>query len=147
MAPLQHSVQLLYLPNMIGGVVGTQFTWPAGSTTARQLRSDARKGIHLAEVDFSLQGENAVTGPAPRRSLRYWLRPAGDSTSFLKMAACTMLFYAPEYQGKVEIRGLDRHKYTVTDYENGNVLGTVQGPTASLDVKFAKHLLLEAKPQ
>jgi alpha-galactosidase len=56
-------------------------------------------------------------------------------------------FYAPEYQGKVEIRGLDRRSYTVRDYENGRDLGVVKGPVGSVNVQFAKHLLLEAKPQ
>jgi hypothetical protein len=30
---------------------------------------------------------------------------------------------------------------------NGKDLGIVRGPAAALDVKFEKHLLLEAKPE
>ena len=56
-------------------------------------------------------------------------------------------FYAPEYKGRIELRGLDRRAYTVRDYENGRDLGVVRGPAGALDVQFSKHLLLEAKPQ
>jgi len=56
-------------------------------------------------------------------------------------------FFAPDFKGKVELRGLEHRSYTVRDYENGRDLGTVRGPAGSLNVQFAKHLLLEAKPQ
>ena len=42
-------------------------------------------------------------------------------------------------------RVVENRGYRVTDYENGKELGTVQGPVATLDVTFQKHLLLEAK--
>lgn len=54
-------------------------------------------------------------------------------------------FYAPEYQGKVELRGLERGTYWVRDYESGRKLGAVRGPAGTLDVQFAKHLLLGAQ--
>jgi alpha-galactosidase len=56
-------------------------------------------------------------------------------------------FYAPQWNGKVTLRGLSERAYHVTDYEDGKDLGAVRGPVATLDVKFDKHLLLEAKPE
>ena len=56
-------------------------------------------------------------------------------------------FYAKTYGGKVELRGLEKRKYRVRDYVNGQDLGTVAGPVASLNVTFQKHLLLEAAPE
>ena len=56
-------------------------------------------------------------------------------------------FYAPQFQGKVELRGLEHRTYRVHDYELDRDLGTVRGPTGSVDVQFTSHLLLEAKPQ
>lgn len=56
-------------------------------------------------------------------------------------------FYAPEYDGKVELRGLQARAYHVTDYVNGKGMGTVRGPSATLDVRFTGNLLLEAKPE
>jgi alpha-galactosidase len=56
-------------------------------------------------------------------------------------------FYAPEWEGKVELRGLDRRSYRVTDYVEGKTLGTVHGPVGVLNVQFKKHLLIEAIPE
>jgi alpha-galactosidase len=56
-------------------------------------------------------------------------------------------FYAPQWSGKVTLRGLGERNYRVTDYVDGKDLGTVHGPAATLDVKFDKHLLIEARPE
>jgi hypothetical protein len=56
-------------------------------------------------------------------------------------------FYGSEFQGKVELRGLDARSYKIVDYENGRDLGSVKGPVATIDAQFAKHLLVEADPQ
>jgi len=55
-------------------------------------------------------------------------------------------FYAQDFQGPIELRGLDKHAYRIRDYENEKDYGSVQGPTAPLTVSFQKHLLLEAIP-
>jgi len=70
-----------------------------------------------------------------------------EAHAIRKAGSMYYAFYAPEFQGKVELRGLERRAYTIRDYENGRDLGVLRGPSASLDVQFAKHLLLEAKPQ
>jgi len=56
-------------------------------------------------------------------------------------------FYAPEYTGRIELRGLERRAYRITDYANGLDLGSVRGPRAELRVQFKRHLLLEAVPE
>jgi alpha-galactosidase len=57
-------------------------------------------------------------------------------------------FYAPQWSGTITLRGLaSGRSYKVTDYVDGKDLGTVRGPMATLDVKFDKHLLIEAKPE
>jgi hypothetical protein len=46
------------------------------------------------------------------------------------------------------LRGLQRDKtYVIRDYVNGHDLGTVNGPTATLEVRFRQSLLLEATPR
>jgi alpha-galactosidase len=56
-------------------------------------------------------------------------------------------FYAKQWNGSIELRGLEDRNYTVVDYVNGTSLGTVSGPTAKLPVEFKTHLLLEVRPQ
>ena len=56
-------------------------------------------------------------------------------------------FFAPQWSGKITLRGLSGQAYRVTDYVDGKDLGTVRGPAATLDVQFEKYLLLQAKPE
>ena len=56
-------------------------------------------------------------------------------------------FYAPQWKGPIELRGLGRGEYRITDYENGKELGVVRGPTGVIDVQFEKHLLIRADPE
>jgi len=56
-------------------------------------------------------------------------------------------FFAGQWAGNLELRGLDDRAYHVVDYVNGKDYGTVRGPVARLSADFSKHLLLEAVPQ
>jgi len=47
------------------------------------------------------------------------------------------------WRGEVELRGLAPGRYRVVDYEHGVEMGTVNAPSARLQVDFDKHLLLE----
>jgi alpha-galactosidase len=70
-----------------------------------------------------------------------------EAHAIRKNGAMYYAFYAPEFSGKVELRGLGNRTYRVTDYVEGKDLGTVKGPVATLPAEFKKHLLIEAKPE
>ena len=55
-------------------------------------------------------------------------------------------FYASEWDGTVELRGLENKTYKVKDYVNKIELGDVTGPISSLPVKFIQSLLIECEP-
>jgi alpha-galactosidase len=55
-------------------------------------------------------------------------------------------FYAQEFNGSVELRGLDNKVYRVIDYVNNIDLGTIKGPNANLYVRFNKFLLIKCVP-
>ena len=55
-------------------------------------------------------------------------------------------FYADDWSGKIELRGLEKRQYRIHDYENNQPIATVTGPTAQLNLAFKKHLLIEAIP-
>ncbi len=130
----------------VGGVVGTNFTWPEGS--AERKRNDLT--------------------PAREKNFEKWIRIYKDrmlsrgeylgglydigfdrpeAHAIRKEGSMYYAFYAPEWNGKITLRGLSERAYRVTDYVDGKDLGTVRGPVATFDVKFEKHLLLEAKPE
>ena len=56
-------------------------------------------------------------------------------------------FFAANWKGTLELRGLDDQAYHVVDYADGKDFGIVRGPVAHLSADFSKHLLLEATPQ
>jgi alpha-galactosidase len=56
-------------------------------------------------------------------------------------------FFAKQWKGPVELRGLEDRNYSVVDYVTGKSFGTVSGHNAHLPVEFDQHLLLEVRPQ
>jgi alpha-galactosidase len=130
----------------VGGVVGTNFTWPEGSaerkrgdlTPAREKNFEKWLGIYKAKM--LSRGEYLGT--------LYDIgfdRP--EAHAIRKDGSMYYAFYAPQWSGKITLRGLAGRAYRVTGYEDGKDFGTVRGPAATLDVQFEKHLLLQAKPE
>ncbi len=56
-------------------------------------------------------------------------------------------FFAKQWKGPVELRGLEDRNYSVVDYVTGKNLGTVTGHSAHLPVEFNGDLLVEVRPQ
>jgi alpha-galactosidase len=128
----------------VGGVVGSMFRWPADPKPRRNdltesKESDWKKWVALYQDKRLSQGEYLG-------SLYDIGFDRPEAHAIRKEGRLYYAFYADEFQGPVELRGLDRHSYRVRDYENDKDYGSVQGPTAPLTVSFQKHLLLEAIP-
>ncbi len=135
----------------VGGVIGTQFVLPALAvkrtifdlSPAREKQfakwlaiyqdKMLSRGQYLGElydIGFDRPEAHAIRKETP-----------GNAPTMY------YAFFAPRWDGSLELRGLEDRTYQVTDYENGKDLGAVKGPTAWLTARFAKHLMLEAKPQ
>ena len=130
----------------VGGVVGTQFTWPTGSGRNNRLDLTAEKE-QIWQKWISLYNEKRLSQGEYRGDLYDIGFDRPEAHAIRKAGSMYYAFFAPQWQGKVELRGLDRRVYTVRDYENGKTLGTVRGPAGTLEVQFQAHLLLEAKPE
>lgn len=130
----------------IGGVVGTQFTWPVGSARRGNYDLTPEKE-DVWQKWISLYKEKMLSKGEYRGDLYDIGFDRPETHAIRKQGSMYYAFYAPDYKGKVELRGLEGRSYTVRDYENGRDLGTVKGPVASVDVQFSKHLLIEAKPR
>jgi alpha-galactosidase len=130
----------------IGGVVGTQFTWPVGSAQRNRLdltpekEETWRKWISLYNSQMLSRGEylGGLYDIGFDRPEAHAIRRSG------KMFYA---FFAPQWKGPIEIRGLGKGTYRIVDYENQKELGTVRGPAGSIDVQFDKHLLIRADPE
>jgi len=55
-------------------------------------------------------------------------------------------FFAKQWKGTVELRGLEDRNYSVVDYVTGKQYGTVSGQGAHLPVEFNRNLLVEVRP-
>jgi alpha-galactosidase len=130
----------------VGGVVGTQFVLPSlvqkrsksDLTPARQAHFEKWLRIYrekmlsrgqylgqLYDIGFDVPETHVI-----RR----------DQTMYYA-------FFAKQWTGPVDLRGLDHRKYSVVDYVNGTRYGTVSGPKPKLPVAFTGHLLLEVRPE
>jgi alpha-galactosidase len=130
----------------IGGVVGTQFTWPPGSAARPRLdltpEKEAvwEKWIALYNSEMLSRGEYL----GELYDIGFY-RP--EAHAIRKSGKMFYAFFAPEWNGPIELRGLKPGQYRVTDYENGRALGDVRGPTGRINARFEKHLLVRVDPE
>jgi alpha-galactosidase len=137
----------------VGGVIGTQYRWPPGDTSALPGEMPTAKLILTAQKEavwkkwIQIYGENML----PQGQYEGGLYDIGfdkpETHCIRKGNARYYAFFAPHWSGNVELRGLSQERYTVVDYVHGRTLGSVSGPAASLAVTFDKYLLISAKPQ
>jgi alpha-galactosidase len=157
----------------IGGVLGTNFTWPVGSRPAPPPRAPRTAPKKKEGGDSS--GGQAVAGRAgnelnpemekvftkwmdiykskmlPRAEYMGSLYDIGfdlpETHALRKGQNMYYSFYAADFNGKVQLRGLGNRSYHVMDYVDGKDFGTVRGPVATINAGFKNYLLLEAKPE
>jgi alpha-galactosidase len=133
----------------IGGVIGTKFTWPVG------------EHLNQESGDVSLTPEKEAEWKKWMQIYQKKMLPKGEYLGGLydigfdrpeahgikKDDKFYYAFYADEWDGTVEIRGLRDKAYKLHDYVNGKDYGTINGPTHQMNVQFTKFLLLEAVPE
>jgi len=130
----------------IGGVVGTQFVLPSlvekhGRFDLTAERADSfQKWLQLYQEKGLSRGQYLGT----LYDIGFDLPEAHAIRKDNKMYYA---FFAGNWKGKLELRGLDDRVYHVVDYVDGKDFGIVRGPVARLSADFSKHLLLEASPQ
>ena len=130
----------------IGGVVGTQFVLPAlvekhgrfdltpehAQSFQKWLELYQQKGLSRGQYLGTLYdiGFDRPEAHVIRKDKRMYYA-----------------FFAGNWKGTLELRGLDDRAYHVVDYAEGKDFGIVRGPIAHLSADFSKYLLLEATPQ
>ncbi len=132
----------------VGGVIGTNFAWPGAP-------GEKDKELLLTPKREKLWGDWVRLYDAKRLSEGEYLgglydigfdRP--EAHAIAKGGALYYAFFAPRYDGEIELRGLAANRsYAVRDYVNGVDLGLVVGPVAKLPVHFRHSLLVEAVPR
>ena len=129
----------------IGAIVGTKFTLEGstGPAAAFALTPEKEK-VWSKWID--LYREKML----PKGNYRGELYDIGfdkpETHAIQKDNSMYYAFYADDWSGDIELRGLQPGSYTVTDYVNGKRLGEVSGNSPVLNVSFSDYLLIEVTP-
>jgi alpha-galactosidase len=130
----------------VGGVVGTQFVLP--SLVTKHGKSDLTPA---REQDFEkwlrLYRDKMLSKGQYLGQLYDIGFDVPETHAIRKGQTMYYAFFAKQWKGQVELRGLEDRNYSVVDYVTGKSLGTVPGHGAHLPVEFDGHLLVEVRPQ
>ena len=129
----------------VGGVVGTQFVLPSlvtkhGKSDLTPAREkDFEKWLHIYREKMLSRGQYLgqlydIGFDVP------------ETHAIRKGQTMYYAFFANQWKGIVDLRGLEDRRYTVVDYVSEKTLATVSGPNAHLPVEVHGHLLLEVRP-
>ena len=130
----------------IGGVVGTQFVLP--SLVEKHGRFDLTpEHAETFQKWLTLYREKGLSRGQYLGTLYDIGFDVPEAHVIRKEKKMYYAFFAGNWKGTLELRGLDARAYHVVDYVEGKDFGIVQGPVARLSADFSKHLLLEATPQ
>jgi len=137
----------------VGGVIGTEFRWPPNDDKASPPSdSDAAK-LRLTPAKEKIWAKWVQIYETKMLSKGEYLGGLYDigfdkpeTHAIRKNGSMYYAFYAPHFHGTVQLRGLPAGKYKVINYENDQDLGTVEGPAATLNINFDKHLLIDVDP-
>jgi len=130
----------------VGGVVGTQFVIPSlvtkrsNSDLTPEREKEFEKWLRIYREKMLSKGEYLGQ-----------LYDIGfdkpEAHAIRKDKNMYYAFFAKQWKGPVELRGLEDRNYSVVDYVTGKNFGTVSGHGAHLPVEFDGDLLLEVKPE
>ena len=130
----------------IGGVVGTQFVLP--SLVEKHGRFDLTpEHAETFQKWLELYQEKGLSRGQYLGTLYDIGFDRPEAHVIRKDKKMYYAFFAGNWKGTLELRGLEDRDYHVVDYADGKDFGIVQGPVAHLSAYFSRHLLLEATPQ
>jgi alpha-galactosidase len=124
-----------------GGVIGTKFTWPNGP---KNMQLTPEKEQHWKKWTSLCHEKMLSKGSYMNLYDVVYDKP--ETHVIKKGQTLYYAFYADDWQGTIELRGLERKKYRVYDYVNQVDLGKIQGPVAKISPSFSRHLLIECSP-
>ena len=131
----------------VGGTIGTKFVYPPGvhmNTETGDVSLTPEKEERWRKW-IGIYKEHMLPKGVYRGELYDQGFDRPEAHAIQKGKSMYFAFFAPQFDGTVELRGLEDRTYRVVDYERGKTLGRVAGPVGKLAVSFAKHLLIKAE--
>lgn len=128
----------------VGGVPGTKFTWPGTGKRNVDENLLTPEKEQLFKKYLGIYKEKLLSKGNYRGELYDLGYDYPEAHCIEKDGRMYYAFYAPDFTGAIELRGLEAgNTYSVTDYFNNRTLGTVAGGTGKMKVSFKGFLLLE----
>jgi alpha-galactosidase len=131
-----------------GGVVGTKFVWPDPGPKFKPVNLTAGKEERWKKWIGIYNDKMLSKGTF--LDLYTYGYDTPEAYAIEKDSKMYYGFFASNFNGDLELRGLKPGSYTVKDYAEGKNLGTVQSTgdqPPKLAAKFKEHLLLEVAPK
>jgi alpha-galactosidase len=130
----------------VGGVVGTQFVLP--SLVTKRSKSDLTpEREQIFEKWLRIYHEKMLSRGEYLGQLYDIGFDKPETHVIRKGQTMYYAFFAKQWHGVIELRGLEDRNYRVVDNVTGKDLGTVAGHSAHLPVAFEGNLLVEVRPQ
>jgi len=130
-----------------GGVPGTKFTWPKDNpfvteghfVLTAEKEKEWKKWIQIYKAHMLSKGEYL----GGLYDIGY---NVPETHVIRKSDTLFYAFYAKNWQGKLNLKGLSDQPYRIIDYVENRDLGNVQPGKPGPEVTFSKYLLLMAYP-
>jgi alpha-galactosidase len=129
----------------IGAVVSTKFTWPIDPKLKDSFLLTADNEV-LWQKWIGLYNAHLLPTGTYRGNLYDIGFDKPEAHAIQKDGRMYYAFYAGQWHGRVDLRGLEHRHYTVRDYFNDVDLGQISAGGHHLDVSFKRFLLLEVVP-
>ena len=132
----------------IGAVLGTKFTWPKDNPHASESFLLTIEKEIIWKKWFSLYNEKMLSKEKYLGSLYDIGYDKPETHVIQKENTMYYSFYAKNWDGKIELRGLDKNiSYMVKDYFNNKYFGEITGNKLFVKTSFKNFLLLEVTPK
>jgi alpha-galactosidase len=131
----------------IGAVLGTRFTWPKDNPYATEgkfvLTPEKEK---LWKKWITIYNQKMLSTGKYLGELYDIGYDKPEAHVIQKSDTLFYAFYSKNWDGDIELRGLENKPYYVKDYVNDVNYDNVSGPVSRIKVKFTRSLLLQAFP-
>ena len=129
----------------VGGIVGTKFTYPTDQLKHKDHLLTSEKEI-IWKKWLDIYDENMLSEAIYRGELYDVGYDKPETHAIQKEDTMYYAFFAKEWNGEVELRGLGDGDYKVFDYVNDKFISDVEGKNTKLNISFEKYLLIKAVP-
>jgi len=131
----------------VGAVLGTKFTWPKDNPFVTEghfaLTPEREKLWKKWIMIYNLKMLSKENYLGALYDIGY---DKPETHVIQKSDTLCYAFYAKEWNGLLELRGLSKKRYHVIDYVNNRDLGFISKDSPQINVKFKRNLLIEVFP-